>query len=34
MTTKHSGGELWDNRKSQAASWFADLRDQLCTKLE
>lgn len=34
MTAKHSGGELWDNRKSQAASWFADLRDQLCTKLE
>jgi coproporphyrinogen III oxidase len=34
MTENQAKNTLWETRKTKAASWFAELRDDLCVKLE
>lgn len=34
MTENQTDNTLWESRKSKAASWFAELRDELCAKLK
>ena len=34
MTDVKLSGNIWEPRKNLSAKWFANLRDELCTKLE